>query len=50
MKLELARYARLGVPGDDLGWGDVEVRRIRQLHSVLAEILSAEKEASALEQ
>jgi hypothetical protein len=50
MKLELARYARLGVPAEDLGWGDVEVTELHRLHEELAAILKAEGEMSQLEE
>lgn len=49
MKVELARYGKLGAPGEDLGWGEVEAVEIRRLHEALGEVLKAEGRASGLE-
>jgi hypothetical protein len=48
-KLQLARYGRVGTPGELLGWDDVEAVRVRRLHALLGEILESEGAGAAVE-
>lgn len=49
MYMELARYGRVGQPGEHLGWEDVSIVRVRQLHQQLGLIVSEEGAGAALE-
>jgi hypothetical protein len=49
MKLELARYGRLGEPGEGLGWDDVSAVQLRRFHKALGEILKDEGSGAGLE-
>jgi hypothetical protein len=49
MKMELARYARLGSPGEGLGWDDVPAAALRRYHAALGEILKDEGAGAGLE-
>lgn len=48
-KVELARYGKLGVPGEGLGWDDVEARQVRRYHARLGEILKEEGRGAGTE-
>lgn len=41
-KVQLARYARLGRPGEGLGWDDVEATELQRIYGALREVLEAE--------
>ena len=41
--MALARYARVGVPDEFLGWGDQKVSTVRRLFGVLNKILEMER-------
>jgi hypothetical protein len=49
MHMDLARYGRLGRPGDLCGWDDVEAVEVRRMHAELGEMLEAEGAGAALE-
>jgi hypothetical protein len=49
MKMQLARYGKLGRPGDGLGWDDVEAVEVRRYYAELVKILEEEGIRSALE-
>lgn len=40
--MQLARYARLGTPGELLGWDDVDLVRFHELYQALTELESKE--------
>lgn len=40
--IELARYARIGSPGELLGWENVDAIRFRELYSALIELAECE--------
>lgn len=46
--VELARYARLGVPGELLGWDDVDLVRFHELHQALAGLSGGESPLQSL--
>jgi hypothetical protein len=47
--VQIARYLKVGSPDEDLGWGGVSARRLREIYSLLGEVLAEEGPASALE-
>lgn len=46
--VQMARYARAAVPGELLGWGDVDVREFRALYRELKEVLDDERPTTSI--